>query len=354
MRDVVSIIVPVYNVEKYLKKCINSIINQTYKNLEIILVDDGSPDRSGALCDRLAEKDSRIRVIHKVNGGVSTARNAGIEAATGEYICFVDSDDWLPEDAVWDLLSMAEKEKADFVMGAAIQVGVTCALELQSCKNETFSKAQCDKLMEYESMLRAPWAKLFSRRIVQDNHLRFAEGMAYGEDRAFVWNYLCCCNRFSITSSVVYYYSLLNLSNACSKYYPQVNEWMLGWIEPAFALISTNLHDEDQKEKILSRIGVEQLHSISWYYANADQLDEAEAIEKIRETCELYTKYLPEVSAYPDNDMLKMVYNKEHKDVYGLLHKKSQDLSWKRFFRKVAVRIKQIYVYRLNQNRVNY
>ena len=105
----VSIIVPIYNVEKYLKKCVNSIINQTYKSLEIILVDDGSPDRSGALCDRLAEKDSRIRVIHKANGGVSTARNAGIEAATGEYICFVDSDDWLPENAVWDLLSLSEK-----------------------------------------------------------------------------------------------------------------------------------------------------------------------------------------------------------------------------------------------------
>lgn len=354
MNELISVIVPVYNVEKYLKKCVNSIINQTYKNLEIILVDDGSPDQSGALCDRLSEKDSRIRVIHKKNGGVSTARNAGIEAATGEYICFVDSDDWLPVNAVWNLLSMAEKEKADFVMGAAIQVGVTGAPEIQSCKNETFSKPQCDKLMEYVPLLRSPWAKLFSLNIVQDNHLRFAEGMTYGEDSAFVWNYLCYCNQFSITSSAVYYYSLLNLSNACSKYYPQVNEWMLSWIEPAVSMIATNLHDEDQKTELLRRIGVDQVHSICWYYANAEKLDEADAIKKIGETCELYTKYLPEASAHSDNDLLRMVCNKEYKGVYGFLHTDERNTRWKRFFRKAAVGIKQIYVYRLNQNRVNY
>lgn len=354
MNELVSVIVPVYNVEKYLKKCVNSIINQTYKSLEIILVDDGSPDRSGALCDRLAEKDSRIRVIHKANGGVSTARNAGIEAATGEYICFVDSDDWLPENAIWDMVSLAEKEKADFVMGSAIQVGVTRALEIQLCQKESFTKPQCDKLMGYECMLRSPWAKLFSRKIVQDNHLRFAEGMAYGEDRAFVWSYLCYCNRFSITSSVVYYYSLLNLSNACSKYYPQVNEWMLSWIEPAFSMITTNLHDEDHKKKILNLIVVEQLHSVCGYYANAEKLDEADAIKKIGETCELYTKYLPDSSVHSDNELLRMACNKEYKEVYGFLHKEERNTRWKRFFRKVAVRIKQMYVYRLNQNRVNY
>lgn len=88
----VSIIVPVYNVEKYLKKCIQSIINQTYKNLEIILVDDGSSDNSGKICDKFAQKDNRIKVIHKINGGQADARNAGLDVMSGEWVSFIDSD----------------------------------------------------------------------------------------------------------------------------------------------------------------------------------------------------------------------------------------------------------------------
>ena len=94
----VSIIVPVYKVEKYLRKCIDSIINQTLKDIEIILVDDGSPDNCGKICDEYAAKDTRIKVIHKENGGLSSARNAGMEVAEGEYIGFVDSDDWIESD----------------------------------------------------------------------------------------------------------------------------------------------------------------------------------------------------------------------------------------------------------------
>ena len=93
--SLISVIVPVYKVEPYLNKCIESIVNQTYKNLEIILVDDGSPDNCPAICDSWAEKDSRIKVIHKENGGLSDARNAGMVHATGEYIAFVDSDDYI-------------------------------------------------------------------------------------------------------------------------------------------------------------------------------------------------------------------------------------------------------------------
>ena len=98
MNELISVVVPVYNVENYLEKCVSSITNQTYKNLEIILVNDGSKDNSGAICDDLAKNDSRIKVIHKENGGLSDARNTGINVATGEYIGFVDSDDWIERD----------------------------------------------------------------------------------------------------------------------------------------------------------------------------------------------------------------------------------------------------------------
>lgn len=101
----ISVIVPVYKVEKFLDQCVSSIVNQSYKNLEIILVDDGSPDNCPAMCDGWAERDNRIKVIHKENGGLSSARNAGIDVATGDYITFVDSDDYLPKSAILSLLT---------------------------------------------------------------------------------------------------------------------------------------------------------------------------------------------------------------------------------------------------------
>lgn len=113
MEELISIIIPVYKVEKYLPRCIESVAAQTYKNIEIILVDDGSPDRCPEICDEYARKDSRLTVIHKENGGLSDARNAGIEAAHGRYIGFVDSDDYIHPDMYKELYTVLMEERAD-------------------------------------------------------------------------------------------------------------------------------------------------------------------------------------------------------------------------------------------------
>ena len=122
--DIVSIIVPVYNVEKYLDRCVESIVNQTYRNLEIVLVDDGSPDRCPQMCDEWAKKDSRIKVIHKENQGLGIARNTGIEHATGSYICFFDSDDYIALDTIEQAYKQALKESADIVLFGMSSVDV--------------------------------------------------------------------------------------------------------------------------------------------------------------------------------------------------------------------------------------
>lgn len=114
--DLISVIVPVYKVEKYLHRCVDSIINQTYKNLEIILVDDGSPDNCPKICDEYAQKDQRIKVIHKKNAGISEARNAGLEIAQGEFVAFVDSDDYIDSTMYEKMLLLAQKEKNDLVL----------------------------------------------------------------------------------------------------------------------------------------------------------------------------------------------------------------------------------------------
>ena len=113
MEDLISVIVPIYNVESYLEQCIKSIINQTYKNIEIILIDDGSTDKSPKICDKYKQKDSRIIVVHKQNTGVSATRNIGLELSKGKWIAFVDSDDWIEKEYLEELLLNAKKEKAD-------------------------------------------------------------------------------------------------------------------------------------------------------------------------------------------------------------------------------------------------
>ena len=113
---VISVIVPIYNVEQYLCRCVDSVLSQTYRDLEIILVDDGSPDASPGMCDEYAQKDNRVKVIHKENGGLSSARNAGLEVCTGDYIFFIDSDDWFTDENVLsDFIEKAESEQSDFV-----------------------------------------------------------------------------------------------------------------------------------------------------------------------------------------------------------------------------------------------
>lgn len=121
VKDKISVIVPIYNVEKYLDRCVKSLINQTYKNIEIILVEDGSPDKCPEMCDDYATYDSRIKVVHKENGGLSDARNVGIEISSGSFIAFVDSDDWVEKDFIEELYSNIKRENADIsIVGYAL------------------------------------------------------------------------------------------------------------------------------------------------------------------------------------------------------------------------------------------
>lgn len=176
MDNLISVIVPVYNVEKYLEKCVNSIIKQSYKNLEIILVDDGSTDNSGKICDEFALKDNRIKVIHKENGGLSSARNKALEIAKGEYIGFVDSDDYISEDMYETLYKVIKGNEADISIvsfyeeynGKIIGVRDTGNLEVLT-KLEAINELLIDtKIQSYA------WNKLFKRELFSE--LEFPTG----------------------------------------------------------------------------------------------------------------------------------------------------------------------------------
>lgn len=182
----VSVIVPVYNVEKYIKRCVESIAMQTYQNIEIILVDDGSTDTSGKICDELSEKYPAVKVIHQENGGLSDARNAGLKAATGEYVLFVDSDDYIIYDAVEKLVHKATRENLDVLRADCI---IECD-ERTTFRNDERKVLEGEVLTGLELFKKAyinnlynavAWKGLYRRQFLINNNLWFKKGI-YHED----------------------------------------------------------------------------------------------------------------------------------------------------------------------------
>lgn len=200
----ISIIVPVYNVEKYLEKCVNSILNQTFTDFELILVDDGSPDNSGAMCDQFAEKDERIKVIHKENGGLSDARNAGIEVAEGEYLGFVDSDDYIAED-MYDLLyANIVNEDADLSICGIYDVYENKEPQKRIQQYMILNKAEAMKVV-LEAKIVSVHAvnKLYKKEIF--THVRYPVGKIT-EDAAVILSILEKTEKIVIDTNQKYYY----------------------------------------------------------------------------------------------------------------------------------------------------
>lgn len=173
-----SVIVPVYNVEAYLSRCVDSILAQTYQNLEIILVNDGTKDSSDVICDNYAAQDSRIRVIHKENGGLSSARNAGLDISRGEYIAFVDSDDWIEPDAYEKMLATAQELDVKLVVGGRYDVDEKTGKKMVGlCPNRTeriTSEELVGRIFTWNQCDSAAWDKLFHRSLLE--HWRFPLG----------------------------------------------------------------------------------------------------------------------------------------------------------------------------------
>lgn len=202
----ISVIVPIYKVEAYLDRCVSSIVDQTYRDLEIILVDDGSPDNCPAMCDEWAQKDSRIKVIHKPNGGLSDARNAGLADATGEYIGFIDSDDYIAPEMYQTLLDRMISDDSDIATcgvemvfedgtpSRALTVGGQCVLSTQDAMEAIIS----------ESWLKQPvWYKLYKSELIRD--LPFPVGK-YHEDVFWSYQAIARAGRVSVFDTPCYYY----------------------------------------------------------------------------------------------------------------------------------------------------
>lgn len=204
----ISVIVPVYNVEPYLRQCIDSILAQTYRDFELILVDDGSPDNCGAICDEYARRDSRIRVIHQENGGLSAARNAGIDIATGEYISFVDSDDVILDTYLEMLLNVALTQQADISVCGMMTFADGTTPNLVSCQDVSVdAMSGRDACMSiYRMDGRVPvmaWGKLYRTGLFEG--IRYPAGRIH-EDDATTPQVLYNADRVAITTAQLYLY----------------------------------------------------------------------------------------------------------------------------------------------------
>lgn len=227
----VSIIVPVYKVEKYIQKCIESLANQTESNIEIILVDDGSPDNSGKICDKYALSDSRIKVIHKANGGVSSARNSGMEFASGEYIVFVDSDDWVEKEYVETLLKAKEKYQNSEILCGYQTIDAT---ENKVIRDFLFSRSEKESIVPFERYMdlvdvvlaQSPCNKIFKRKIIVDFKIKFDETLSLGEDFLFCLDYYYACGEKNIVciNVPIYNYTRTCGESLVNKYYPDLLE----------------------------------------------------------------------------------------------------------------------------------
>lgn len=219
----ISIIVPVFRVEQYIRECIDSIIAQTYRNWELILVDDGSPDRSGQICDEYAEKDNRIKVIHQENGGVSSARNIGIELAQGEYITFIDADDYVDSNYLEEFAPKGDDLYIEnFIRFGEINKTEVCTDNIDR-SNVTEIRTYWAELLK-KTLFLAPWCKLFKKDVILANSIRFPLGMKNAEDIHFCLEYIMYVQSL-VTIPQAHYHQRYSPSEANLKYCVSTEEY---------------------------------------------------------------------------------------------------------------------------------
>lgn len=214
----ISVIVPVYNVEQYLPNCINSILTQTFTDFELLLIDDGSKDNSGKICDEYAKIDQRIIVFHKKNGGVSSARNFGLQEARGEWVTFVDSDDWINTKALENYISNSLSNDTLYIQQAFTVKSGNYNYWPAKFKNISIHLNHVSDYTYLNDILiyGTPWGKLYNMGIIKKNHILFNEGLSLHEDHCFYFDYISFIHKIKLTEKIGYYYRVEDNSSSLS------------------------------------------------------------------------------------------------------------------------------------------
>lgn len=264
-----SVIVPVYKVEPYIHKCVDSILEQTYTNLEVILVDDGSPDNCGKICDEYAAKDKRVKVIHKKNGGLSDARNAGIDISTGNIIGFIDSDDYIEARMYEEMINYMEHNNLDIVCADTNQVkGNKIKFKPRYKKNYVWNKQEALSEILNGNLDNAAWNKIYKREII--GNTRFPQGRVY-EDVATIYKFIYNADKVGYLSKPYYYYvkrkgSIVTSGFNCKSRY----DCFVGYIE---RLNFAEKHKLSCVEACRKQALETALATLTAFYANNENID---------------------------------------------------------------------------------
>jgi len=241
MSPTVSIVVPVYNTEKWLLICINSILNQTYKDFELILINDGSQDSSGDICNNIAVEDNRVKVFHVENGGVSKARNLGVKNSTGKYICFIDSDDWVSSDFLETLISKQNTYNVDWVISGYVSKYEKTNTERVYRIDESVSFSNLGAVfieLDLKGIFFTNCGKLYLRDIIIGNNIEFSQSYTMGEDFIFNQEYLFKVNSIAVVDCQNYFYRMaINSTSLINKYVPEYFEINVYLLEKRFEII---------------------------------------------------------------------------------------------------------------------
>lgn len=267
----ISVIVPIYNVEKYLPQCLESILSQTFTDYELLLIDDGSKDRSGEICDRYAERDSRVKVFHTENRGVSAARNLGLEKATAEWICFVDSDDWVEDRYLQSLFNGRCLSKESIVCQSFYvenELYLETRRKLRSYSDIVLREPFDESLVMYYLLNNYSvnvFAKLFSRKLIVDHQIFFCEDISWFEDAIFLHNYLLYVKEIALSSFVSYHYMQRNSNISLTKKVHTCEDWLAiakELLKTTELLIKNlSIHGTEHVKATYTRYGLSQLYS---------------------------------------------------------------------------------------------
>ncbi len=338
----ISIIVPVYNVEKYLSTCVDSILSQTFEDFELLLIDDGSTDNSGMLCDEYLKTDKRIKVIHQKNAGVSAARNKGIDEALGEYICFIDSDDWIDKQFLWDLYENAH----------STDLKVLTSLSYEYPKNKSvirkppYSKTIYRKSEIIQFLIENDFfttgdggscSKLFKRSIIEKDKQRFYLNNAAYEDTLFTFEYLSKCNSVQVKNGARYHYIHRNENSLSTKVHPY-NNYIDSGLNGLKTLNNIENKYDIQIENPFFTNGVTKFlnilnYSVFGLYPSFKTVDKAKRIEVLKSLAT--TNYRFKESYKPNNIKQKIVSK-----ILNIPNKRVADILFILLFKMAGVRKK--------------
>ena len=292
----ISVVVPVYNMGKYLPKAIDCMLSQSYEDYEILIIDDGSTDGSSEICDKQANRDKRIKVFHKENGGLSSARNLGIENAAGQFIIFPDPDDWVESNYLENLISLHNKYNSDIEI---------CAHYVSDNKGDTprivaeqdrlFDKEQAmDILMGRSGYCGFAWNKLYHLDIIKKHNLRFDEELGMAQDLHFAFRYFCCCEQIAYSNIPAYHYYQESGGITNQK---QLTERKVSGLL-TYKKIAELAHDNYPKVEVAAYETIYNM-SLHFLYIYIDsQCDQEKIFNQLRSNLREYHKYFYESGTF--------------------------------------------------------